>query len=70
MFYLLFFIIFQIKTTNSALQSTDICFRNKNIKEECGGIWVYECGNNFCMRDKNVCKSFNEIENVVKLNQM
>ena len=69
--FLLFFIIFQIiTTTNSALQSTDICFRNNHIKEECGGLWVYECDNNYCMRDKNVCKSFNEIENVVKLNQM
>jgi hypothetical protein len=68
--FLLFSIIFQIKTTNSALQSADICFRNKDTNEVCGGLWLHECGNNYCMRDKNVCKSFNEIEKVVQLNQM
>ena len=73
----IFLFLFQLailineEESTELLQSNEICFRNALIKkEECGREWSYECGRNYCMRDKSVCSEFNEIEKVVKLNQM
>jgi len=53
-----------------ALNSSEICFKNTLHKQKCGSIWNYECGKNYCMTNKNACDNFNDIEKVVKINEM
>ena len=59
-----------IKQIYSDLRSLDICFKNKRQKEKCARNWNYECGKNYCMTSKDVCDIFNEIQKVVRINEM
>ena len=64
-------ILIKEEESSELLQSNEICFRKVLIqKEACGREWSYECGQNYCTQDKSVCSKFNEIEKVIKLNQM
>jgi hypothetical protein len=62
--------VLSIKQMYSDLRSVDICFKNKRQKEKCARKWYYECGKNYCMTSEDVCDSFNEIEKVVRINEM
>ena len=68
--YLFILFILLIIEHTIALNSSEICFKNILHKENCGRIWNYECGKNYCMTNKNACDNFNDIEQVVKINEM
>ena len=64
--------VLAIKQIESDLNSIEICLKKKLFEssEKCLSSYSYECGSSYCTTNKEACQKLNDVERVVKINEM